>query len=127
MLIGPPDLSSTVERFSFPIVVRDYAADTATDEFLIAAGSTTDNATIGHVFPAKGADIARLELQSPGAVVEVHTPYKDMRVAVQGSQLRGSVVVWNGREYEVQALGDWWSGPDGQSGYQQAWAQEVTR
>ena len=92
-----------------------------------AAGSVTDTPTIGHMFPAKGDVVARLELQSPGAVQELHTPFQELRAAVKGSTLRGSVAIFRGREYEVQALGQWFSGSDGLAGYQQAWVQEVKR
>ncbi len=60
-------------------------------------------------------------------MLEYHTPAKDLRVAVKGSTLRGTVLVWQSREYEVQALGEWFAGPDGESGYQQSWVQEVKR
>ena len=128
MLIGPPDMSGTVERFSFPIVIRDYdGPGTVTGEGYIAAGSVTDTPTIGHMFPAKGDVVARLELQSPGAVQELHTPFQELRAAVKGSTLRGSVVVFRAREYEVRELGLWHSNSDGLAGYQQAWVQEVKR
>lgn len=127
MMFGPPDMSGTVERFSFPITIRDYLPSTTTSDGYIASSGHTDIPTVGHPFPARGSDIARLELQSPGATLELHTPFKDLRVAVQGSTLRGSVLVWQSREYEVQALGEWFAGSDGESGYQQAWVQEVTR
>ncbi len=127
MPLGPPDLRSTVASFSVPIVVRDYLPSTTTVEGLIASNGYTDTPTTGHPFPAAASDIQRLELQSPGAVIECHTPAEDLRVAVKGSTERGSVIVWQSREYEVRALGEWWAGPAGTDTYQQVWAQEVRR
>jgi hypothetical protein len=127
-MMGPPDLSGVVDSFSMPIVVRDYAADSVTAEGLIAAGAAVDVASVGHYFPAKGDDIARLELQSGGGAYEVHVPQRHTLTAVvQGSQQRASVVIFEGRTFEVAALGRWFSGPNGAAGYQQAWVQEVTR
>ena len=36
-----------------------------------------------------------------------------LRAVRQGSQARGTVIVWNGRTYEVQALGEWIGGAAG--------------
>ena len=126
-MFGPPDLSDVVESFSFPIVIRDYAPSSTVAGGLIAAGATVDTPTTGHAFPAKGGDIERLRSQSPGSVLELHTASKDLRIAVKGSQARGSVLVFQSKTYEVRGLGEWFAGSDGQSGYQQAWVQEVTR
>jgi len=126
---GPPDLSGVVKSYSMPITVRDYAPETTTAEGLVAAGAPTDTPSIGHYFPANGRDIARLELQSPGAVHEIHLPERGtVRAVVKGSSNRSSVVIFgDGTTHEVQALGAWFSGSGGTAGYQQAWIQEVKR
>lgn len=128
MLIGPPDMSGTVQRFAMAgVALRTYSPDTTLPGGLIAAGATVDEPIAVHVFPAKGQDIARLELQSVGAVLEVHDPIRGRLRAVTKSQDRASVIIWQSKTYEVKALGEWWGGSDGSKGYQQAWVQEVTR
>lgn len=129
MLIGPPDMSATVQRFSMGgVSLRTYAPSSTTADGMIASGGFVDAPITAHVFPALGEDIARLELQSPSNVVEIHDPVLGRLSAVtKGSQARASVVVWNSKTYEVKALGEWWGGPLGTKGYQQAWAQEVVR
>jgi len=129
MLIGPPDMSGTVERFSMSgVSLRTYGPGVPTAEGHIASSGFVDAPIIAHVFPAKCADIARLELQSPGNVVEVHDPVLGrMKAVTKGDSDRASVIVWQSKTFEVKALGEWWGGSDGNAGYQQAWAQEVKR
>jgi len=129
VILGPPNLASTVERFSMAgLVERTYGPDSTTAEGMIAAGAVVDTPLVAHIFPAPGDTVARLELQGGGAVVEVHVPERGrVRAVRKGSQDRGTVIVWLGRTYEVQQLGEWYSGADGSTGYQQAWAQEVVR
>lgn len=127
MLIGPPEMGSTVARFSFPISVVDYAADTVTGENMIAAGAEILTQTFGHKFPLAGEEIDRLELQSPGAVFALHTPAPDLVVAVKGSKQRGSVLRFDGRDYEVKALKPWEGGPAGAAVWHEAIVQEVVR
>ncbi len=126
-MFGPPNLRSTVESFSMPMVIRDYAASSTTADGQLAAGATSDLATAGHFFPAKGDDIQRLELQSPGSTFEVHIPYAVALITRKGDQQRGSLLVFNGgRTFEIVGIGEWFDG-DGSGGYQQCWAQEVKR
>jgi hypothetical protein len=129
MIAGPPDLSGVVASFSMPVTIRNYDPDSTTTEGLIAAGAVTDTPSTGHYFPAKGKDIARLELQSPAAAYEIHLPERGtVRAVVKGSTDRASVVIFgDGTTHEVKGLGAWFSGADGTAGYQQAWIQEVKR
>lgn len=126
MILGPPNLVSTVERFSMAMALRDYAPDSTTPDGMIAAGATVDTPIVGHYFPAKGDDVERLELQSPGSVYECHIPAAPVLIARKGSQQRGSVLVFDGRTFEVVELGQWFHGV-GTTGYRQCFAQEVLR
>jgi hypothetical protein len=127
VIVGPPDLTSTVESFSMPMVIRDYGATTTTADGMLAAGATSDTSSIGHYFPAPGDAIERLELQSPGSVFEVHVPRDAVLVARKGDQQRGSLLVFaGGRTFEVVGIGEWFHGT-GAGGYRQCWAQEVVR
>lgn len=127
MILGPPDLTSVVQSYSSPMAIRDYAASATTADGMKAAGATADIETLGHFFPAKGDDIARLELQSPGSTYEVHIPFSAVLIVRKGSSQRGSLLVFDGgRTFEVVGLGQWFHGV-GTTGYRQCWAQEVKR
>ena len=126
MMFGPPAMTAVVSLFSMPMAAVDYGATTTTAEGELAGDPLASRPTVGHYFPANGDDIERLNLQSPGAKIEVHTPFPDLVIAQQGSDQRGSLLLIQGKTYEVMALGRWWE-QAGAEGYQQAWAQEVTR
>jgi len=127
VILGPPNLVSTVRSFSMPMVIRDYTPSSTTADGMISAGATTDTPSLGHYFPAKGDDIARLELQQPGSTYEVHVPDDPVLIVRIEDQQRGSLFVFDGgRTFEVVGLGEWFHGT-GASGYRQCWAQEVVR
>ena len=128
MILGPPNMVSTVRSFSSGLIFRQYSPDSVTPDGMIAAGATTGTQGVGHYFPARGDDVARLELQSAGSTYEVHLPDAEGLVVRKGSQQRGTLLVFDaGRTFEIVALGQWFHGNGSQGGYQQCWAQEVVR
>lgn len=127
MLIGPPNMSSTVERFSFAIEVVEYAGVPETDEGLIPGGAETVTPSLGHFFPVDGETIERLELQNPGAVFGLHVPTPALTAVTKGSTQRASVLRFGGKDYEVKSLQPWLEGPAGTETWQVAVVQEVKR
>lgn len=127
MMLGPPKLAFVVGLFSFPITVTNEGPTSTTVDGMLAAGAQAPTPSTGHFFPLDGETIERLSLQSPGAVFGLHTPAPDLRVAVQGSQLRGSIVTIGGKTYEVMTLKPWREGPAGDASWHEAAIQEVTR
>jgi hypothetical protein len=126
MIMGPPKMAPVVKLFaSTPIVVNNAGAPTTTAEGMIAAGTPSSASARGHMFPAKGEDITRLQLQDAAGVFGLHVPGLDLRAAQQGSTLRGSIVTARGKTYEVKAVKPWLEGSDGTDKWQEAVLQEV--
>ena len=129
MILGSPNMAGTVKRFSQTgLLERTYGPTSTTSDGMLAAGAPVDVPIVAHLFPARGNDVQRLELQSGGATYEIHVPERDRLRSVQkGSPARGTVIIWQARTFEVVALGEWIGSSNGAGGYQQAWVQEVKR
>ena len=100
-----PDLGFAVDFFSATITRRDYGATTTDDHGNRVPGASVDSDSVAHVFPTPGDTVQRLPTgHESGASVEIHTT-DTYTVADVTAQTRGTVIVWRGREYEVDTEG----------------------
>ena len=128
MMFGPPQMASTVARFSSTgIGLVDYGASVDNGEGLLAGDPQPPTPIVGHYFPAPGETITRLELESSANVLEVHTPEPSLTAQTKGSSQRGSVLVIDSKTYAVVSLAPWFDGPAGDVSWQVAICQEVVR
>jgi hypothetical protein len=128
MSLGPPDLSGVVQNFSFP-VVRRRSSTPVTSRGLSRSGGYTDATIAAHVYDAS-ADV--LERAFPGQenvrAIELHTVSDVRTVGTEQSPLvRGDVIVFRAKEFEVVEVAEWNTGAAGARSYLRALAREVTR
>ena len=129
MGLGPPNLSSTVARFSFPGVRRRFDSQTVNGDGY-AEANFTDTPTQGHLFPASGELLQRFSLQDVAGLFEVHSRIelrtRDREAGTPPDQwvyqVRAGGPV---RTFEVVAAGPWLEGPSGANTWTVAALQEV--
>lgn len=128
MGLGPPNMSSTVARFSFPGTRRRPGTWTTNSDNFRVAGPDVDTVSEGHLFPASGDVLSRFSLQDVAGLYELHTPL-EMRTANREAQQPADQWVYTvqGRErvLEVVAAGPWMEGPNGATTWNVAVLQEI--
>ena len=129
MGLGPPNMASTVARFSTPGTRRRPGAWTTNSDGFRVAGADVDTASEGHLFPASGDILARFSLQDVAGLYELHTPL-EMRAPNRdaGTPADQWIATVQGRErvLSVVAAGPWLEGPAGATTWNVAVLQEVT-
>lgn len=128
MPLGPPDLSSTVRRFSTPGTRRRFDPSTTNADGYRAPGAATDTTGLGHTFPASGDTLTRFELQDTAGLYEVHTELELLTAKRSPSSapdqwvvsIRGVV-----KTFQVVAAGPWLEGPAGANTWTVGVLQEV--
>lgn len=128
MSLGPPNMSSTVQRFSTPGTRRrDAPWSTNADGFRVD-GASTDTVGLGHIFPASGDLLQRFSLQDTAGLFEVHTELElrtaDREAGTPADQWL-AIVRGNLRTFDVVAAGPWLEGPSGANTWTVAALQEV--
>lgn len=127
MPIGPPDLSSTVERFSFPITRRRYGSSTTNADGMRVRGAAVDTEILAHAWDAPADVLANMpEGQIGTRVIEGHTT-SSLRIADEGNDVAADVLIIGGLQYEVIQVTDWRAGPAGATAYYRFLATEVDR
>lgn len=112
---GPPNLASTVARFSSQGTRRRYDPPTLTSEKLLADPEPTDTAASVHHFPATGETVAQLpEGTETTNVREGHT-VSDFRGPDEDTGARAdSFIDRAGKEYQIVLVGPRAVGPLGE-------------
>jgi hypothetical protein len=128
MSLGPPDLSGVVENFSFPVTRRRYSTP-VTSRGLTRSPGNTDTTIMAHVYDASADVLERAFAGQEGVrAVEVHTTADVRTVGTEQSPLvRGDVIVFRAKEFEVVEVAEWNTGAAGARSYLRALAREVTR
>ena len=128
MSLGPPDLSGVVENFSFPVVRRRYTTP-VTSRGLTRSPGSTDTTIQAHIYDASADVLERAFAgQENVRAIEVHTVSDVRTVGVQQTPLvRGDVIVFREKEFEVVEVAEWNTGAAGVRSYLRALAREVTR
>jgi hypothetical protein len=129
MGLGPPNMSATVARFSFPGTRRRAGPWTTNADGLRTRGADVDTVSEGHLFPASGDILSRFALQDVAGLYELHTPL-EMRAPEREGETPPDrwVAVVQGRQrvLEVVAAGPWMEGPTGATTWNVAVLQEVS-
>ena len=105
MALGPPNLASTVSRFSMPAVRRRYGPPTQTDEKLLADGVPTESPVQIHHWPASGETIEQLPEGTEKTNVREGTTTSDIRGPVELTGERADSIVIGAKEYTVVSVG----------------------
>lgn len=120
MTLGPPNLASTVNRFSFPRQAYNYdVTNTVTDagEMINSADPTPLTIRI-HMHPSKPSVVKRLAEGHEVADFQTgQTTDSRVRIADPDAKLRGTVVIHNGKQYEAIEEQDWMAGSSGVHSY----------
>lgn len=126
-LLGPPDLSGTVDRFSWSVTRRRYAASTTDSQGYRIAGSVTTAAITMHVTMPSGQQIQRIpEGIEPGDARIGYTS-ADLRVADPDTGARGDEVDVFGERFQVAAIQPYRAGSTGAASYIAATLVRVRR
>ena len=126
MALGPPQLGSTVARFSFPVVRIRFAPDTVNADGLATRGAETRETIQAHVFPATRQTLATLPQGYEAArVVEGHS-VDPWSAGDEDTQVPPDQMIYRGKRYRVITSGAWTDGPAGSDGYYQFTAAEMS-
>jgi hypothetical protein len=125
--LGPPNLASTVDRFSFPVTLRRYAATTTNADGLPVRGASADTTIRAHVWDAPAEVLELLpEGARDGRVIEGHTTV-DVRTDDVNSGLPADLIVYDGRSFRVLEVTRRSTGPTGAVTVWRFVASEVER
>ena len=114
MALGPPNLSSTVARFAFPVTkIRYETASTRNSDGIKVPPVPVESPSRAHVFDAPAATIERLGLgQERSRVVEGHSPDPDWRTAPKGGP-KADRIRTDTETFEIFHVQRWNEGPIG--------------
>lgn len=114
MALGPPNLSSTVQRFAVPVVRRRFPTPSVRNaEGYKKEPAFVDTPNRAHYFDAPAAIIERLGLgQERSRIVEAHSPDPDWRTATKGGP-KADRLVADGEQFELFHVQRWNEGPTG--------------
>lgn len=128
MPLGPPNLASTVLRFSFPVTRRRYAASTTNADGIRVRGAAAETTIRAHLYGATHETLERLAEGHVGARVIEGDTVDDVRTVNEDAQLPADLVRHvDGRWYEVIELVEWRHGPAGAISYRHIVGVEVDR
>lgn len=119
MALGPPQMASTVARFSVPVTRRRYEPSTTNADGLQASAGYTDTPIQAHVFPAKPKTLERMpEGHSSSNTIEGHAASDELRTILEGSEIpgdryRADVLIVDGEQFEIFEASRWREGPAG--------------
>ena len=126
-LLGPPDLSGTVDRFAWPVTRHRYAASTTNADGYRVPGATASASITAHVTMPSGQQIQRLpEGIEPGDARIAYTS-ADLRVADPVTGARGDEIDVFGERYQVAAIRPYRAGASGAASYIEATLVRVRR
>ena len=117
-LLGPPDLSSTVSRFAFPVTRYRFGASTTNALGYRSPGAVTETAITAHVSPP-GAGITS-EMLPQGAVLNdsrLAWTTTECRVASTETGSRGDEIGFAGERYKVVGVRPYRKGADGSASH----------
>ena len=120
-MLGPPNMASTVARFSYPRRIWNYvdkAETTPGGERRNVLVPTEDTIRI-HMHPASGATVKRLSEGQEVADFQTGYTSGNVRVMDPVTGVRGVPVEPEGKIYEAIEQGDWTSGNTGATTWRQ--------
>lgn len=127
MTIGPPNMASTVERFAFPVDRYRYVEAT-TDSHGLSVTPAPDVETItAHLYPAPGEVVDRLPEGQRDRATIAGSVSGDVRAANYDAGVRGDLLRYDGRLWEVVQVGPYSSGSLGARTWRTIVAQYIDR
>lgn len=111
---GPPEMSRTAQRFSFPVTRRRFGPEgTNADGYPVDASQPVRATILAHVYPKPGETVERLQGGRERTRVVEGCTCDDLRLAHQNESGRADQVLYDGDWFEVRSIADWPGGPAG--------------
>lgn len=126
MTLGPPDMSATVRRFSYPVTRWRYpSAPTVNAQGYAVQAYPTSSQITAHIHPAPGKVLQQLPEGHTGKAAVVIYTADEVQIGSEETQVRGDLVEHDGRVWEVIQRGQWTGKSAGASTYLAFVAVEV--